>query len=30
MKNTKAEPSIVPSRGINNPITNVVISYFMK
>ena len=30
MKKTKAEPSIVPKRGINNPITNVVISYLMK
>ena len=25
IKNTKAEPSIVPSSGINNPITNVVV-----
>ena len=25
MKNTKAEPSIVPSSGINNPIINVVV-----
>ncbi len=24
MKNTKAEPSIVPSSGINNPIINVI------
>ena len=27
MKNTKAEPSIVPSSGISSPMINVVISY---
>ena len=25
IKNTKAEPSIVPSKGINNPMINVVV-----
>ncbi|MBQ7686660.1 MAG: hypothetical protein IJT28_05465, partial [Bacteroidaceae bacterium] len=29
IKNTKAEPSIVPSSGINSPIINVVVIYHL-
>ena len=29
MKNTKAEPSIVPSNGISNPMINVVVIFYL-